>query len=93
MLYSCTHIAAVVSKGELRTVIVHGCKVSQLAVIAVCACYEWWWVTVCVKSVDDNDDRITTMTSSAANDTRPVAATVVVMDARRILPNDGVGHL
>lgn len=52
-------------------------------------------VRLCVKSAvsaDDNDEHITITTSSAGNDTRQVAATVVVMDADGITLNDG-SHL
>lgn len=57
----------------------------------VCAVYE----RVRLKSAasaNDNDERITTTTSSAGNDTRQVPATVVVMDADGVTLNDGV-HL
>jgi len=43
-------------------------------------------------SADDNDEHITTTTSSAGNDTRQVSATVVVMDADGVTLNDGI-HL
>ena len=48
---------------------------------------------MCVKSAasaDYNDEPVTITTSSAGNDTRQVAPTVVVMDADGVTPNDGV---